>query len=196
MKTLLLSLYLLILACGGKKPAEKNKAVLAEKESKIVDRIRDSIIKTDPKIRVSCDTGKNVLSIQQVKFLFSDTLVSAETFPWIAKISRCKINRTINTKPYTSYLYVFFTRDSLRDNEIDSFCVKTGIFERAMSTGFSQFYGGRDAIILHYMYIDRRENHIYADTLLFSVQSALEQCGYRSYNRELRNYDDQLPRPE
>lgn len=196
MKTLLiilLSLCVLILACQSKKANEINATVSLEERLKQLDSIKDSIERTDSNIHFRIDTGKNELSIHDLKWFFKDTSVSDQTFPWIDKIIRCRLSRIINNNPYESYLYVFFTKDSLRDNQIDSLCWATDNFGRREDVGFAGFYGGRNTIILHRINVDRRENHIYSDTLLFNTRSGLMKCGYRPFNRELRNYIDLLP---
>ncbi len=182
MKTLLiilLSLCVLILACQSKKANEINATVSLEERLKQLDSIKDSIERTDSNIHFRIDTGKNELSIHDLKWFFKDTSVSDQTFPWIDRIIRCSISRIINNNVYDSYLYVFFAKDSLKDDQIDAFNTATEIIERKMFAGFNSFYKGSNAIILHGINVDRHENHIYSDTLLFNVRSGLLKCGYR-----------------
>lgn len=195
MKTLLIilsTLCVLILGCQIRKANEKSTTISFEDRFEQLDRMKDSIAIVDSNIHFRIDTGKSELSINDLKWFFKDTSVSDHTFPWIDKIIKCRLSRIINNNPYESYLYVFFTKDSLRDNQIDSLCWATDNFERREDVGFAGFYGGRNSIILHRINVDRSENHIYSDTLLFSTRTGLMKCGYRPFNRELRNYIDLL----
>lgn len=193
MKTKMLSIFLSILtiSCAYKKQ-QSNGSDTKKNDPRLefikLTQIHDSIKIVDSLIDVNIDSSKNRISIGEIKWLFKDTNVSNETFPWINHIYSCPIRRMVGGKLYESYLNVVFGYDTLGVNELDSFCRKYRFVEKTGSTSFENFYGGKHAIIFHRFYVDRVESTKYSDTLLHNVEAGLIKCGYRRYNIYLSKF--------